>query len=99
MNYNRRILKSSSNNKTTWDIIKLEIGKHFSNGDNQVLDIKGKSSDQRDIADAFNNYFLSIADTITEYKTHNKIGTDKILLPLISIFYHEFLKICFLLWG
>jgi hypothetical protein len=101
MNYNRRILKSSNNNKTTWDIIKLEIGKNFPNGDNQVLDIKGKSSDQRDIADAFNNYFLSIADTITEYKTHNnnKIGTDKILLPLISIFYHKFLKICFLLWG
>jgi hypothetical protein len=55
MNYNRRILKSSNNNKTVWDIIKLEIGKNFSNGDNEVLDIKGKSSDQRDIADAFNN--------------------------------------------
>jgi len=77
MNYNRRILKSSNNNKTTWDIIKLEIGKNFSNGDNEVPDIKGKSSNQRDIADAFNNYFLSISDTITENKTHNKIGTDK----------------------
>jgi hypothetical protein len=34
INYNRRILKSSNNNKTTWDIIKLEIGKNFYNGDN-----------------------------------------------------------------
>lgn len=55
----------------------MEIGKNFSNGDNQVLDIKGKSSDQRDIADAFNNYFLSISDTITKNKTHNKTGNDK----------------------
>jgi hypothetical protein len=61
---------SSNNNKTTWDIIKLETGKNFSDGDNQVLDIKGKSSDQQDIADAFNNYFLSIANTINrEYDT------------------------------
>ena len=87
MNYNRRILQSSNNNKTTWDIIKLEIDKDFSNGDNQVLDIKEKSSG---IADAFNNYFLSIADIISENKTHNKTGTDKILLPLHSIFITNF---------
>ena len=33
MNYNSRILKSSNNNKTTWDIKRLETGKNFSNGD------------------------------------------------------------------
>jgi hypothetical protein len=56
----------------------LETGKNFSNGDIPVLDIEGKTScNQQAIADVFNNYFLSIADTITENKTHNKIGTDQ----------------------
>ena len=33
MNYNSRILKSSNNNKTTWDIKILETGKNVSNRD------------------------------------------------------------------
>jgi len=42
-----------------------------------VLDIKGKSSCiQQAISDAFNNYFLSIADTITKNNIH-KPGTNQ----------------------
>jgi hypothetical protein len=41
----------------------LDTGTNFSNGDIQVLDIDGKPYYQQAIADAFNNYFLSIADS------------------------------------
>jgi len=61
-----------------------------------VLDIKGKSScNQQAIADAFNNYFLSIADTFTENNIHNKIGTKP------RYYFHSslFLKIPLLLRG
>lgn len=63
MNCDRRMLKSSNKNKTTWNIINLDIGTNFSNGDIQVLDIKGKPLYyQQAFADAFTNYFLPIAD-------------------------------------
>jgi hypothetical protein len=72
----------------------LETGKKFSNGDIPELDMKGKPScSQQPVADAFNNYCLSIADTFTKNNTHNKLGTKKILLPLLSLFYLRFLKI------
>ena len=70
----------------------------FSKPDIQVLVFHhGYSCDQQVIADAFNNYFYSIADTITSNNTHNKTGTNKILLPLLFIFYHRSLNIPFLL--
>lgn len=56
-----------------------------------------KYCDQQVIADAFKNYFHSVADTITSNNTHNKTGTNKILLPLLIIFYHRSLNISFLL--
>jgi len=56
----------------------LETGNNFSNGDIPVLDIEGQPScNQQATADAFNNYFLSIADTFTKNNTHNKIGTNQ----------------------
>lgn len=100
INHNEGILNSSNKNKTMWDTIKLETGKNFSKADIQVLVIDhGYSCDQQVIADAFNNYFYSIADKITNNNTHNKTGTNKILLPLLFIFYHRSLNIPFLLWG
>jgi len=64
MNCNRRILKSSNKNITTWNIINLDTGTNFSNGDIQVLDVEGKPSYyQQAIAGAFNNCFLPIADS------------------------------------
>jgi hypothetical protein len=98
INHNQGILKSSSKNKTILDIIKLETGKNFSNADIHVLVIdNGYSCDQQVIADAFNNYFHSIDNTITNNNTHNKTGTNKILLPLLFIFYDRSLNISFLL--
>jgi hypothetical protein len=42
----------------------LDTDANFSNGDIQVLDIEGKPSYYKQaIADAFNNYFFSIADS------------------------------------
>ena len=98
INHNQGILKSSNKNKNIWDIIKLETGKNFSNADIHVLVIdNGYSCDEQIIADAFNNYFHSIADRVTNNNTHNKTGTNKILLPLLSIFYDRSLNISFLL--
>jgi len=78
----------------------LETGKNFSKADIQVLVIDhGYSCDQQATADAFNNYFYSIADTITNNNTHNKTGTNKILLPHLFIFYHRSLNSPFLLRG
>jgi hypothetical protein len=79
MNYNRKILKSSNKNKTTWDIIKLETGKQSYNGDIQSLDIGGKPSyDQQAIPDSFNNYFSSIVETIHKKNIYNKTGTSNV---------------------
>jgi hypothetical protein len=76
----------------------LANGKNVSNADIQVLVVgNGYSCDQEVIVDAFNNYFHSIADTITNNNTHNKTGTNKILLPLLFIFYHTSQNISFLL--
>jgi hypothetical protein len=42
----------------------LDTGTNFSNGDIQVLDIEGKPSYyQQATADAFNNFFISTADS------------------------------------
>jgi hypothetical protein len=41
----------------------LDTATHFSNGDIQVLDIEGKPYYKQAIAGAFNNYFLSVADS------------------------------------
>jgi len=60
---------------------------NFSKADIQVLFIgNGYSCDQQVTADAFNNYFYSIADTITNNNHNIKTGTNKLLLPLFFIF-------------
>ena len=78
----------------------METRKNFSNGDIQVLDIEGKPPcNQQATADAFNNYFLSKVTQLPRIIHIIILGITKILLPLLSIVYHKFLKIPLLLRG
>ena len=66
--YNRRILKSN----TTWNIINELLGKQQSTNVIKKLTIEGSYlTNQHDIADAFNNYFLSIIDNISSNSLDN----------------------------
>jgi Notch-like protein len=80
MNYNRKILKSSDKNKTTWDIIKLETAQQFSNGDIQLLGFGWKPYYQQAIADTCNNYFSSIVDTNHKKNIYNKARTNDVTI-------------------
>jgi hypothetical protein len=53
--------------KTTWNIIKTETGRKASNEVVQHLDVKGNTiNNQQILANKFNDYFLTIADKITD---------------------------------
>jgi hypothetical protein len=100
INNNRRILKLSNDDKTIWDIIKLEIGKNFSNADVHILVIDiGYSCNQPVIADAFSNYFHSIADIFTSNNTHNTTGTNKNITSTPLIFLSQISKNSFYLMS
>jgi len=65
VNYNRRILESSTKPKTTWNIINELLGKQHSSNDIQKLTIEGSHlTSQHDIANSFNKYFSSIIDKL-----------------------------------
>jgi hypothetical protein len=79
INYNKRILNSSNKSKSTWDIIRRETSKQYTAGDIQALAIEGALSyDQQIIAEAFNNYFASIIDSINNKNAYNKIRTNEL---------------------
>ena len=61
------------------DIIKELSSKQHSQADIQELMIDSKHlKDQQDIADAFNNYFLSIIDKIRKNNVINKINNENL---------------------
>jgi hypothetical protein len=63
MTLNKRILKSNSKTKTTWNIINELLGKQLHTQETQKLTIEGKHlTIQQDIMNAFNNYFSTIID-------------------------------------
>ena len=71
-------LKSSNKCKSTWDIIKELTSKQHSKADIQELMIDSKHlKDQQYMADAFNNYFLSIIDKISKSNVDNTINNEK----------------------
>ena len=70
--YNKRILKSNNKSKTTWNIINELLGKEHSTKDIQKLAVEGSQlTNQRDIADAFNNYFSCIINKINSNNLDN----------------------------
>jgi hypothetical protein len=73
--YNRLITKFNNQIKTTWNIIRHERGKsHLTEQIPSLLINDEKVKDPKDIADAFNTFFL----TITQINLHQEAGDDAI---------------------
>jgi len=71
--YNNKVSKTNNKIKTTWDIIKTETCHNHTNKGTQLINIDGNLiTNQQSIAGSFNNYFLTVADKIT-----NNIKNDK----------------------
>jgi hypothetical protein len=63
--YDSNILKSHNKIKTTWSIIKRETGYKIHKGESQSLKISNTMiKDKEHIANVFNEYFISAAQTI-----------------------------------
>jgi hypothetical protein len=78
--YNEKKIKKSSNKyKTNCDVIKKLTNNQHSQIDIQELTIDGNHlKDQQDIADAFNNYFLSIIDKISKNNVNNETNNEMV---------------------
>ena len=75
----KKIQKSSNKCKTSWDIIKkLSNNQHSQTGIQELMTDSKHTKDQQDIADAFNNYFTSIIDKISQNNVNNKTNNEKI---------------------
>ena len=94
LHYNRLILNSNNKIATTWKIINYENGK-LSHGNNTLsLRIDNKEiTNQHTIANIFNNYFLSIADTPNSGNNkHTNINEPNPISYLMNSFYQRFPK-------
>jgi len=77
--YDQKNPNSSIKCKTTWDIIKkLSNNQHSQTGTQELIIDNKHLKDQQDIAGAFNNYFSSIIDKISENNVNNKTNNEKI---------------------
>jgi hypothetical protein len=73
--------KFNDQNKTVWDIVKLETGKTKKHENICTWNIDGKfTSNHQDTADTFNQHFLSVAES-TNTKKKTKMITWKTLDP------------------
>jgi hypothetical protein len=76
-NYKRQILNSDNVMKTTWNIIKSEIGRKVKNKVIHKLNIDGNTiNNYRVTSDAFSN-FLSVAEKITVNKINDNPVANK----------------------
>jgi hypothetical protein len=65
MAYDKCILNSHNKIKTTWEIIKKEVGRNTNRVEINTLKIDGKKlNNQQDIAGEFNKYFANFAEKI-----------------------------------
>jgi len=75
--YNNKISKSNNKIKTAWDIIKMETCKNHTNKGTQLIIINGNIiTNQKFIANLFNNYFLTVVDKITSNIKNDKISLN-----------------------
>jgi hypothetical protein len=65
MEYDKCILNSHNKIKTTWGIIKKEVGRNINQVEINALRINGsKYDDQQKIVEEFTNHFVNIAENI-----------------------------------
>jgi hypothetical protein len=65
LNYVTQIINLNETIKTTWEIVKLKMGRKADNGNTHPFKVASRMiNNQQNIADTFNNYFLSIAENI-----------------------------------
>jgi hypothetical protein len=75
--YNNKIFKSNNKTKTTWVVIKFETCKTHTNEGTQLKNIDGNLiTNQKSIANSFNNYFLTVADRITSNIKNDKTSLN-----------------------
>jgi hypothetical protein len=75
INYNNQILASNNKIKTSWAIVKLELGRKTINVGVQSLNIVGMfTTNPQAIGNAFNEYFLTLVET--KYINNNNINND-----------------------
>jgi hypothetical protein len=73
LHYNKCILSSRNKMKSTWEIINEERGKSRKGIDIQSLIIDNNEiMNQKQITNIFNNYFLTMADTITSNNNNHR---------------------------
>jgi len=67
----KKLKKPIHKNKTVWDIVNLETNKTGNTEEINTLKIDGYAiSDRQEIANAFNKYFLTAAETINTKQIH-----------------------------
>jgi hypothetical protein len=82
LHYDSVIAKSQKKVKTTWRIIKSQTNKTVHQTGIQSLKINNSVTyNQDDIAHAFNNYFISVADSVVNSITRGKINIRITLMP------------------
>jgi hypothetical protein len=94
LNYADKIKKSVNKNKTVWDIVNLETIKTGDTEETNTLKIDGNTiSDHQEIANAFNKYFLTVAENL--HKKQNTLSSQNLdnttpLHFLTQAFQHPF---------
>jgi hypothetical protein len=73
-----KLIKNSQNKaKTTWGIRNKESGRNKKRSEIQALNVEGKKiTDQRPIAETFNDYFVAIAETVKKQRKNHFINND-----------------------
>ena len=76
MYYNNKLANSTNKPKTTWSIIKTITNNKKNPNDILMMEIDGKiTTHHQTIAEEFNNYYVSVADNITNNNpVNNTIG-------------------------
>jgi hypothetical protein len=74
LKYDSKIKKSNNQNKTIWNIVKMETGKKNTKINDKIdkLNFEGKLiSDHNEIIETFNKHFVSVAENIITKNNHN----------------------------
>jgi len=91
MYYNNELANSTSKPKTTWSIIKTITNNKKNLNNILVMEIDGKiMAHHQTIAEKFNNYYVSIADNITNNNPINNTIGDLNKINSLNYLYSAF---------